>query len=229
MDSRADFGPLVLSTDVDDAVVDTLLTWLPTYLFQFEHERGLTPGTLARPAASSISTTLTDDEFPDHMLPSTLVSTAATAGPPKILGGHGGGEQIECVWHTIVSCVVRGRRPLETRQSAARLEGCVRRLLTQQAGLGDLGKASGLRAKWIGSNVVPVSDRTAAGRYLAAGIAQFHVSCNVAVQRGYMGPRVPETLDAPYLPYPPLARVVEIDVDVEGLPPGTGPRSEGDD
>jgi hypothetical protein len=200
----ADFGPLILVTDIDEAAIATLRTWLNTHLGQIEFERDLPANSLPRPTASSITNVLTDDEFPDHMLPAVLVTTAQTQGAPVVAADG----FYTATWRLNVSCVVRGRKPAETRAHAAIYEGAVRRILVSAKGMG-LG--IGAQAKWAGmpEPIRPVADRSSAGRYLAASQTVFYVYVDQAVQRG-VGPNIP---DVP--PYAPLATVGEITIDVE--------------
>lgn len=162
----AEFGTLVVETDVDTAVVATLRKWLPTYIAQVERERNLAVGALARPVAGSYANTLEDDEFVDHRLPAIIVTTAATNDVERF-----GDGSYAAMWMTVVSSVVRGRTPPETRMLAALFSGCVRRVLVQASDLG--GSASNVL--WRRGGVQPVPDATAAGRYLAAGINEFVV------------------------------------------------------
>jgi hypothetical protein len=202
---RADFGPLLIATDIDDAAIATLQAWMATYLGQVEIERGLAPGSLPRPVDSSYANTLSDDEFPDHMLPAVLVTTAHTEGSPTIMAAG----FYNATWRLTVSCVVRGRTPSETRANAALLEGSVRRVIAQQ---GSLGIAA--RSKWVATSVAPVLDRSRAGRHLAAGICEFDVATERVVQRG-LGPDSPAPDPSPV--YYPLAEVVAVSTEVDGV------------
>lgn len=198
----ADFGTLVTTVDVDDAVVATLKEWLDTYLGRVEQERNLDPGFLSRPNGSAYANTLESDEFLDHTLPAVIVTTAATEGPPVITNDW----SYVANWRLTVSCILRGRRPPETRRSASLFEGSIRRCLVQKGDLGGLAK----RCRWISSTVAPLPDRTGKGRYLAAGITQMVVFGDVAVEFG-VGPDVPDAN-----PYDSLATVQTVTTDVEG-------------
>jgi hypothetical protein len=208
MTELAVFGNLILATDVDEAALATLELWLPTYLGQIETERDLTAGSLPRPTGSSFASTLSDDEFLDHALPAVLATTVGTTGAPVVAAD----ASYEVTWHLTVSCVLRGRTAPETRRNVSLFEGCVRRLLVQQGSLGK--RVSG--TKWVGTNVASVADRTRAGRYLAAGITQFNVFTDQAVQ-GRVGPVAPANPDPPGTPpYLPLATVASVAVEVDG-------------
>ncbi|MCU1500584.1 MAG: hypothetical protein JWM47_4537 [Acidimicrobiales bacterium] len=200
--SVATFGPLIVETDVDLAVVATLRRWLPTYLTRAEGERAdaLDGATFARPEPGSYSNTLEDDEFLDHQLPAIIVTTAnlqdtETTGDGDYLAG----------WRVVVSAVVRGETAPQTRAIAAVFAGSVRRVLTQQPTLG--GFAAGV--DWVpGGGVAPVADTTDKGRYLAAGINHFDVYVDdVLSTRG--GPLEPD--EDPY-DTPVVVDTVTVDV-----------------
>jgi len=205
----ADFGPLVVATDVDAAVIATLQEWLPAYLGQVEVERGKTPGFLPRPALGSYANTLTSGEFLDHDLPALLVTTASASDPTV-----NADSCYRISWRLAISAIVRGRTAPETRETASLYEGSLRRVLVQKQMLGGL--AGGVR--WLTSSVAPVTDMTGAGRYLAAGMSTYTVFVDDVVREGG-GPTTadggPGTADGPYSP---LATVVSVTTDVEATP-----------
>jgi hypothetical protein len=223
----ATFGPLITSVDIDVALIGELHLWLPTYLSRFEQERDLTPRLLPRPRSESFSNVLDDDEFPDHKLPAILVTSAETLGDPA-MDGDG---YVYTNWRATVSCVVRGRTPRETKAVASYYEACIRRLLVQSPHRSPALDTTGIadllgEIKWDSTSVAAVEDPTNAGRYLAAGIAEFSVYVDHAVQAGVgpyepadpYDPPEPEDPDDPDIPYDPLAAVGAVFVDVEGLP-----------
>jgi hypothetical protein len=210
----ADFGPLVLETDVDLAVAATLKRWLPTYLAQLRVER---PG-IPRLEPQSFANTLDDEEFLDHHLPAIIVTTAQTEGDPEV-DGNG---MYRTAYRVVVSVVVSARTPGETRAAAALFGGSCRRSLVHHPSLG--GFASGTR--WRGGNVAPVADPANASRNLAAAINQFTVYVDdVLGGDGPIDPDIPTPYepadpDTPERPYDPLATVREggVTVDVRAVP-----------
>jgi hypothetical protein len=86
----ADWGTLLLETDLDRLVIARLRMWLPTYLSRAEDERDLANGLLARPVDGAYENTLEDDTFPDSRLPAVLVTTAQTEGNREIASVFGG-------------------------------------------------------------------------------------------------------------------------------------------
>lgn len=207
---RADFGPLVTSPDVDDAVTATILEWFPTYMYRLAEERNLDMNQIQLPKSGQIVTVIDDDQFPDYNLPSLIVTTAQTEGAPE----QDGNGNYYAAWNVVVSAIVKGRNPLETRQLAGWFEGCVRRLLVQQ------GTALPGEVKWRGSNVAPVVDPTNAGRFLAAGMGNYIVYVDRVVQEG-VGPNTsgeeypPADPTDPETPYEDLVTVGSVDVTIQ--------------
>jgi hypothetical protein len=175
-----DLGPLVLEVDVDQAVIRTLRTWLPSYLSLLEDSRGFERGLLARPVEESFQNVLEEDEFPEGRLPAVTVTTAQTTDI------HARSvSRFSADWRVIVSCVVRGRTATEARAVASAFNGATRLALVQQPDLGGL--ANGVQP--VRTGVVPVDDVSGQDRYLAAGISEFVVSTDDVMDRD-QGPLV---------------------------------------
>jgi hypothetical protein len=200
----AEWGKLLVETDVDRAVIAALMTWMPTYLTQAERERGLTPHLLARPTNESYTNALEDDEFPDGRLPAMVVTTARTEDNPDSFDIR----RYAAAWRVNVSAVIRGRTPPETREVAALFGGCVRRILIQQQINLDG------EVRWRSSLVTPYPDATEQGRYLAAAVNGFTVFADDVLSGD--GPVIPDEHDPDYpppdpsqpdQPYDPLAEV----------------------
>ena len=207
----ADFGTLLTTVDIDDGAIATLQEWLPTYLSKFEIERTLAKGYLPRPKQASFANTIDSDEWLDHVLPAVIVTTVSTSGQPTVVA-----DDHVASWQMVVSCVCRGRKGPESRRIASWFEGCVRRVLVQQGSLGGVVN----KCRWLTTEVRPVLDATSRGRYLAAGIGQYTVFGDVAVQGGFYGPTEPEA-DASV--YEDLPLVEQITVDVTGDGPADSP------
>lgn len=205
----ADFGPLVVETDVDAAVYGTLSKWIPTYLTKIESERGFPNGTFPRPKASSYTNTIEEDEFTDTMLPAVVVTAAAIEARPMKNGDgfYNGG------YLTIVTGIVRGRTPPETRRNAAFFGACIRRALLQH---GDLdGFAS--ETRWESSRIRRINQSSQAGRYLAASSQTFTVYVdNILNEQG--GPYDADPPDDPNIPLDPPVQVSDVTIVVDGVP-----------
>lgn len=218
MTLAADFGPLLVETDVDAAVIDRLYLWMPTYLAQVERERGMANRTLHRPVRASYATVLDDDGFPTKRLPAILVTTASTADAPEL----GGDDTYSTVYEVAVTAVVRGRTSHEARVLASLYAGSIRRLLLQQQDNADT-------MLWTGSSVASVADTTAENRHLAGGINTFSFYADRVVQ-AFAGPTVdspvyeqPDPAGDPDSAYDPLVDVDVINVDVTAIPVTASP------
>lgn len=199
----ADWGPLVTPVDVDEAILDELKIWLPTYITRMRVERDL-PASLPHPRF--YGNTLETDELMDHPMPAVVVTTAKAI---KTLGGPN--YRYEATWEVAVTLIVRGRLPKETRKTASLMEGALRRCMLQKCRQNPTSRAGILNSTdWIETELAPVKDNSeGAGRYLAAGLGKYNVVTDAAVQ-GFGGPDVPDA-DS----YVPLATVTDVEIDVE--------------
>jgi hypothetical protein len=207
---RADFGPLVLSPDIDDATIATLREWFPTYMERHAEERDLDLTQIQLPKSGQFAAVIDDEQFPDYNLPSIIVTTAQTEGEPT----QDGNGNYFAAWNVVVSAIVRGRNALETRQLAGHFEGCVRRILVQQ-GIDLPGEV-----KWRGSNVAPVMDPTNSGRFIAAGMGNYLAYVDEVVQEGVgpnkdSNPYPPADPEDPSTPYEPLISVGRVNFDLQ--------------
>ena len=211
----ADFGPIILETDVDEAVYGTLRKWIPTYLTKIELERSFPNKTFPRPPKQSYTNTIEEDEFTDTMLPAVIVTTAAIeARPAKDGDGFYNGGYL-----CIVSGIVRGPTPPETRRNASILGACIRRVLLQQ---GDLdGFAS--ETRWESSRIRRINQSSQAGRYLAASSQTFTVYVDKVLNE-QNGPwevdpvYPPADPDDPDTTYDLPVQVSAVTVEVDGVP-----------
>lgn len=215
----ANFGPLILLTDIDEAILGTLAKWLPTYLRRHEEGEGWDPRTIARP--TTMWNALQDDEFPDAVLPCVMATTARPEGDTIRLGG---GLYV-ANFSVTVSAVVRGRSPIEARLIASIYGGAVQRIMTQQ----DVGIAR--QVEWTGGpGVSPVATSTGETRHLAASINTFTVQVDDVLQGSPAGPYLPspdepatpyeppDPVGDPDTPYGPLVDATSLTVDVTGVP-----------
>jgi hypothetical protein len=202
----ANWGPLIIGTDVDDAVLAALTKWMPTYLAQIKTERNLS-FTPALPR--TYSNTFAGQEFLDHQLPALIVVTAQST-----VTRGGMNMPYEGTFALRVASVVRGKRPPATRFLAALYEGVVRRLVLQKArgdgtnGTGAAGPINDLH--YMGLRYEEVPDGTGAGRYTLAALSLFEVFSDQIVQP-FGGPNIPDA--ATYLDG---AAVTEVDITVLG-------------
>jgi len=193
----ANWGPLVIGSDVDDALISTLRTWMPTYLRRIHDDRSMT----FMPALPrSYTNAFEAQEFLDNQLPAIVVTTVSLQAT---LGGAN--YPYQGAWTALVACVVRGKRPAATRFLAHLYTGIVQQVVLQQARGGALANVHLMSARPF-----PVPDATGQGRYLLAGESTFSVKTDEIVQ-AFDGPDVPDA-DT----YLDEATVVEVDIEVLG-------------
>jgi hypothetical protein len=193
----ADWGPLVIGSDIDDFVVATIKTWAPTYFTQTRKERGL----VKSPALPrTYSNTFMGQEFFDHQLPAVICTTA------NLVVTKGGSNMIyEGAWPLRVATVVRAKRPPVTRFLASLYEGTMRRLVAQKVRGGPVNDIH-----YEGFRYEEVPDSTGQGRYALAAISLFQVFTDQVLQP-YAGPDQPDMDE-----YLDEATVVEVDIEVLG-------------
>jgi hypothetical protein len=204
----ADFGTMLVETDMDRLVLDQLKLWLPTYLARAESERGLPNRLLARPQSGSFQNALEDDTFPEGRLPGVIVTTARSNDIAKNQNGYMG------AYRCLVSGVVRGRSGQEARELASVWGGTIRRILHHQ----QLADFEG-EIRLTGHRVTPVLDGSGDNRWLAAGQNTFTIFADHVL--GGDGPLMPggpyhdpDPSGDPDAPYDPLAEVNEVSVDI---------------
>jgi hypothetical protein len=195
----ARWGPLIIGTDVDDAMISSLKTWMPTYLKHFHDERGL-PFVPARPR--TYANTFADQEFLDHQLPAIIVVTATT-----IATRGGPNKAYEGTWRCDIATIVRGKRPPATRFLASLYEGVVRQAVLNQARTTDVLQD----VHYTGMRYEQVSDASGSGRYLLAGVSSFNVYTDKIVEAN-AGPDIPDADE-----YLNEATITEVDIEVDAV------------
>jgi hypothetical protein len=196
------FGPLVVSVDVDDAVLDVCRTWMRTHLRRLAKERGIE---LEVPKEWAIA--LTDAELLDHRLPAVVSETAQMDTAPRSIQG-GTGRFYSAAWRVALSVTVRGRDAQETRRTASLYEGVLRRLMLQH---GHEKPLDWIHFTGMTLGQVPGDQRN--GRYLLKGTSNFLVRSDEIVDPT-VGPNVPDLED--YIG--PVVKTVDVDVIKEPLP-----------
>jgi hypothetical protein len=205
----ATFGPLLIESDVDAAVLTVLKMWMPTYLRRFEAERNLRTGTLKRPSSGAFTATLEGDDYPDPQLPAIVATTAQIEGTPR----RDGLGTYDATWNVVVSAIARGRTRSEARWVAGAFGGCIRRILVQE-GDDDHVIAD---CRWMSSNLGRIRDTTDTGRFLVASMNLFQVDTENVLQES-VGPDsgdpiyTPADPGEPDTPYDPPADIVAVDL-----------------
>jgi hypothetical protein len=214
-----DLGPCVLETDVDDAAVAMLRTWLPIYMSKLELQRGMGEFTMPRPAEASITTMLDESEVGDNQLPAVLIVTGTVENLTRMGGGYYSGD-----FTTIARCISRGTTPQGTRRNVAFMGAAVKLAMTQHPDLGGLAT----QLVWTGGRTRPPAGDSRQGRYRTISDQSFTVSVD-RILNDQSGPAGP-----PYDPVDPggdppgeTVAVADVSVDVTGVPVTSTPGEDG--
>lgn len=204
----ASWGPLVTSSDIDDAILDVLQVWMATHLRRLKEERGVQ---LQLPREWAIA--LTDAELLDHPLPAVVSQTASLQAPTSQAresqqGAQGGMARFYgATWRSQVSVTVRGRDARETRRTSSLWEGVIRRLMVQHAHVTPLDWI-----RYLGMSLDPVPGDERSGRYLLRSTSVFQIRSNNIVDPT-AGPNEPDLDEY----NDPVSETVDVVVEKEPL------------
>lgn len=152
---------------VEDAVVDVLKRWLPTYLAEVERQSGLATAFYPRPRSWEVRNEM--EKWPEEQLPSIIVISTGLAGTPL----KEGGGQFRVPWAIGVAAVVSAKDALSTRRMAYRYAAAIRALLIHRQSLDQALGGAVRGVNWLDgrNNEMPVE----AGRTIWASRQVFSV------------------------------------------------------
>ena len=185
------FGPLVAPWNVEQAVIETLRSWLPAYLLAAEEQNGLQRKSLGRPPApESYHGGLDWESEQQDDLPEVIVICNPTGEPERSAQVYIQRFEVQ------VGCVILAtEEPIEaTARKTAGLWSAATMLLVHHGGLGSF-KAE--ETVLIGSPKVEFLDSE--NRRLAVGITTYYVYAEILNPNA--GPPVVKTVE-PEGPYP---------------------------
>lgn len=186
------FGRIISDDQIENAVVDTLRKWMPTYLAEVERQRDLQPGFYQRPADSSYILHTDFDKWPEEMLPVVeVISPGVDDDPPRK-----GAGTYHANFMIGVICIVSASGQVESRRYAHRMGAAVRAILTQKASLDQQLDESVYGTAWLGerNNELPSDSE----RSIWAIRQLFLVQVSTVLERG--GPINPDPLPDPEAP-----------------------------
>jgi hypothetical protein len=208
------FAPVVHAVTVDKAITSFLIEWLPTYLRAAERLDGRVEGYLTRPRTYSTHYNEDDDDFlSDKALPAVFVSSDGFTDWDR-----NGSRQWSANARVSVTVVSRGRHLPEARLNASLYIATVTNLMLDRPSLG--GIAGGVMPR--SEQPRPLDDPSNRSRVLTAGMGEYDVFIPY-LRHGRGGPISPEA-PLPTDPLPEFGEVSEVDVALEGYPPGYDPR-----
>lgn len=123
------FGRIVLGSDAETALVDTLQAWLPTYLAELERRTDRPAG--AVPMVRSWRRSNRFYRFPQDQLPAAIVISPGTTGPPE----RRGDGTIDAWFRLGIAIVCAANTPEATNELAKLYAAAVRTAVLQQPSL----------------------------------------------------------------------------------------------
>lgn len=136
-------GPIVLSSDVESAIRDTMKQWVPFYLADIDAQQGRARGTTKAPRTWDIASD-NATRWLEETPPSLLVACPGTIGEPQL---HGDNATYGCWWQGNIGIAVGGATEAGSRALAGRHAGAVTYVLAQQGDMGGLAQIT----RWSGS------------------------------------------------------------------------------
>lgn len=195
------FGPIFVGRQIEDAALETLRTWMPTYLQEIELQLQRVRGEIPAPRLYTTRNEFT--QFPEDQMPMCVVVSPGLVSEPKREG-----DGTYNAWFALAVGFAAAGRDADTSRFLAQVYGAAgRAILLHKSSLG--GVASGV--EWTDEsydNLVTEDDRVVRACY---NMYQFHVAG--IVQKG-MGPAVtiPDPVEQPGSQWP-SAETIEIDVE----------------
>lgn len=122
------FGDFVDSAQVEASVTALLQTWLSTYLYELERQKGLTEGSLARPRSYNVESGPGVAFLGAEQIPAIMVVSSGLAGKPA----REGDGSYRASWIIGVGAVVSARDAQSTRLLAGHYAAAIRMLLLQK-------------------------------------------------------------------------------------------------
>lgn len=123
------FGRIVIASDAETALVDTLQAWLPSYLAELERRTGREPG--AVPMVRSWRRSNRFYRFPQDQLPAAIVISPGTTGAPERRG-----DGTIDAWYRLGIAIVCAANTAEATNELAKLyAAAVRTAVLQQPAL----------------------------------------------------------------------------------------------
>jgi len=176
--AEIDPGPIVLPSDVELAVRDTLQEWVPFYLADIDRQQQRAAGTTRPPRTWDIASD--GERWMEETPPALLVACPGTVGDPALEGPDG---HYSAVYQVNVGVTAGGATEQGTRALAGRYAGAIIYTLGQQGDMGGLADATW----WRGVR----TDVIARQRTLMATEVLAHV--RIARVIATRGPHLPQT------------------------------------
>jgi hypothetical protein len=178
------FKHILVASKVEEAVIDTLVKWLPTYVREVERQLGLDVGVVDTPAYYTNRNSF--DVQAGEPFPRVVVVSPGLAGAP-LANGAG---QYRATWRVGAGVAIAASTELRANLEAKVYGAAVRSILLHKQSLGGLANS----VRWIDESYDDLPIPSQSKLYKAAGV-YFEVDCEDVVTK-WAGPEKPD--DEPY-------------------------------
>lgn len=186
------YGPLVLATDVEEAVEATLREGMPSYLAFVSRHIGK-PGFLREPQSYEITSDW--EHFPEERLPAILIICGEATDIEK-----DGRREYRATWPTRVGVFTSGKDRYSSERLAKYYAGVIREIINARGSLGRPGWSS----TWKGERYVPAvparAQRSISSSEVRFNVQARHVSSWLHGPRTLSGTPANPAAEAPALP-----------------------------
>lgn len=160
------FGRIITAPEIEQAALNTVMTWIDTYLTEVAMQISWPAGpAMARPRSYTTRNRLS--RYPEDQLPQIIAVSPGLADPPVKYGGKYRG-----IFSLGIGAIVSAKDEVSTKALSKYYEAAIRALIIHHQDLG--GIASG-GVEWMDSSYDDVPDEEDTARSLAAGLAYFRV------------------------------------------------------
>lgn len=199
------FGNIVLSSDIERSIINTLIKWYPTYLREIERQYGLKVDTIDTPLNYSNRNSF--DANPGEQLPKVVVIAPGLAGVPT----KNGRGQYRATWQVGVGIAVAARDEVICNMLVKSYGAATRALILQCVGKDVRSNESSLplsNVTWVGETYDDLPIPNEINLFKSAGIL-FNIDLDDVVT-SRLGPVQPSNPG-------PVGQVASIVIDINKI------------
>jgi len=206
--TQAEIGPFVTGADVEQAIMQTLKLWLPSYIAEGERAHGLTPGDIPAPRGWAL-TGRDLEKYTSDQLPCIVVMAGGIVVKPLATGYPG---KVTAVWVCDVGCIFNAAWGRTSREYAQLYVRAISLALVQRP-------LEGLAAVVDITGEQYEEDDFSQTRTYSLAVAQFVIEMEEMMWRSGGPPPFVDPPTDPTAPYTDWTEVATTDVTVDNTPP----------
>lgn len=192
------YKTIVTGPQVEQAVVDTLKLWLPSYVWEVARQIGRSPASVQQPRSWNVFSDL--DKWPEDQVPAIVaICPGLSEAPGKSAATY------RATWAVAVGAVVSGRNREESRELAGLYGAAIRAVMVQHPSLGGFAAAT----NWADENYDDLDTNRSRTQGIARVVFEVEVE-DVTTERA--GPAEPPPLPTTVNPDDPVINSVDVDV-----------------